>query len=62
MFVTDNTAKQRYRVCLECEHFRPLARICDDHGGFMPTRVRVLEVSCPYDKWGAKLDGMNGEY
>lgn len=41
----------RLRECESCQHFKKMARQCDLCGCFLDLKTKLLEASCPIDKW-----------
>jgi hypothetical protein len=48
---SDDLAKERLKVCDECEFFGRLLRQCKLCGCFMDLKSKLLEAECPADKW-----------
>lgn len=44
-------AAERLKVCVECSHFKKLARQCDLCSCWMDIKTKMLQASCPIDKW-----------
>jgi len=44
-------AEERLKVCSECPHLKKLARQCDLCGCFLDLKTKLLEASCPINKW-----------
>jgi hypothetical protein len=42
---------ERLKVCEGCPQFKQLARQCDLCGCFMDIKTKLLEASCPIDRW-----------
>ena len=42
---------ERYAVCTECPMFIPISKQCAKCGCFMHLKVKLLDASCPIDKW-----------
>lgn len=48
---SDELARERLKVCAECEDFRRLARQCSLCNCFMDLKAKVLDSSCPKNLW-----------
>ncbi len=48
---SEDLAKERLKVCDECEYFARLARQCKLCGCFMDLKSKLLEAECPTQKW-----------
>jgi hypothetical protein len=46
-------AKERYKICMECEAFSKIVKACGECYCFMPAKVIIKSTSCPVGKWGA---------
>ena len=44
-------AHERIKVCESCPEFKKLARQCKLCGCFCDMKVKVLNASCPIEKW-----------
>jgi len=44
-------ATERIKVCESCPQMTKLARQCKLCGCFLDLKVKLLEASCPIDKW-----------
>jgi Family of unknown function (DUF6171) len=44
-------AGERLKVCEECPHFRHLARQCSLCSCFLDLKTKLLEATCPVEKW-----------
>jgi hypothetical protein len=44
-------AAERLKLCEGCEHMAKLSRQCNLCGCFLDLKVKLLEASCPIDKW-----------
>lgn len=44
-------ARERIKVCEACEHMTKTARQCKLCGCFLDLKTKLLEASCPIDKW-----------
>lgn len=44
-------AQERIKMCQECMHFRRLAHQCDLCGCFLDLKTKLLEATCPINKW-----------
>lgn len=42
---------ERLKVCNECPSFKRMARQCEICGCFIDLKIRILNASCPIDKW-----------
>jgi len=47
----DDTASQRYNMCLDCPHLIKFSKQCSKCGCFMKAKVHILRASCPIGKW-----------
>lgn len=47
----DELSRERLKVCEECPHFKRLARQCELCGCFLDLKTKLLEASCPINKW-----------
>jgi len=45
------TYKKRIQICKKCEHFRKWSQQCKLCGCFMFLKGRLLNQSCPINKW-----------
>lgn len=41
----------RLKECEACQHFRKLTRQCDLCGCWLDLKTKLLEASCPIEKW-----------
>jgi hypothetical protein len=44
-------ARERLKVCEECPHLKKIATQCSLCGCFLDLKARLLEATCPIDKW-----------
>lgn len=44
-------AKERYKICQECEYFDNTTKICKECWCFMPAKTKLPMATCPKDKW-----------
>jgi hypothetical protein len=44
-------ANERIKMCQPCAHYKKLAHQCDMCGCFLDLKVKLLEASCPLNKW-----------
>lgn len=51
MFVSLETAKNRYETCKQCDFFNSTTRQCKDCLCFMPGKVTLSFAKCPKGKW-----------
>lgn len=42
---------ERIKMCVQCEHFKKLARQCDLCGCFIDLKAKLLEAHCPINLW-----------
>lgn len=47
----EDLAKSRLTECEACDQFGRLARQCNLCGCFMDIKTKMLEASCPAEKW-----------
>ena len=45
------TAKGRLEVCLDCEHYLPRTRRCEECGCFLDLKTKMRWAVCPLGKW-----------
>ena len=48
---SDDLTKARINMCHECEHFSKIMDQCKLCGCFINLKAKVLEASCPIEKW-----------
>jgi hypothetical protein len=44
-------ARERMKICQACPEFRKIAVQCELCGCFLELKTKLLEASCPADKW-----------
>lgn len=44
-------AIERLKVCTGCMHFKKLARQCELCGCWLDLKTKLLQATCPIDKW-----------
>lgn len=44
-------ARERLKVCEQCEYFARLTRQCRLCSCFMDAKTKILEAECPMQKW-----------
>lgn len=49
---TEEIAKKRIELCIECDHFEKSRRTCNKCGCYMPAKTRSAGSSCPIGTWG----------
>jgi hypothetical protein len=54
VFADDQTAEERYAICLACEKFHKTTKVCTICHCYMPGKTKLAQVSCPIKKWVAK--------
>ncbi len=47
---------KRYNICKECKHFRAITKQCKVCSCFMPIKTKMLEMTCPINKWGSPFN------
>jgi hypothetical protein len=47
----DQTAEDRYGLCLGCPELMKLTKQCKKCGCFMAAKVKLKEATCPIGKW-----------
>jgi Family of unknown function (DUF6171) len=50
-FSGDELARERLKMCEQCEEFAALSRQCRNCGCFLDLKTKLLEASCPLGKW-----------
>ena len=53
-------SEQRMTLCKGCPFFAHSVSICNVCGCYMPAKTKVLEASCPEEKWGPIYEGEEG--
>ena len=48
---TEELARERLKVCDQCEYFARLSRQCRLCGCFMDVKTKLAEAECPMQKW-----------
>jgi hypothetical protein len=43
--------RERYKICLKCEHFIKSQKKCNQCGCLMKIKVRFDFFKCPLNKW-----------
>ena len=56
IFCDEKRRTKRYNICKECEHFRAITKQCKLCSCFMPIKTKMLEMTCPINKWGGPVD------
>lgn len=41
----------RMNECTDCMHYRKMIKQCNLCGCLLPLKTKILEASCPIDKW-----------
>lgn len=54
VLVDDETAKERYNICLGCEKFHSTTKVCKICHCYLPGKTKIAGSSCPIKKWAAK--------
>lgn len=49
--LSDDDAKKRYSICLDCDRFLKVTNQCKECGCFMSIKTRLATASCPIGKW-----------
>lgn len=49
--VSPDIQKQRFEICLSCEHLYKTLNTCKQCGCFMPAKTWIPGVKCPLGKW-----------
>ncbi len=62
MFVDKTVALERYSICLLCQVFAPLVKLCQECHCFMPMKVRLAGAACPQGQWHAHVATVANEY
>lgn len=44
-------AKERLKICEQCEYFARLSRQCRLCNCFMDAKTKILDAKCPCEKW-----------
>lgn len=47
----EQTAIDRYAICLECPKLIKITKQCKECGCVMPLKVKLKEAVCPLKKW-----------
>jgi hypothetical protein len=47
----EQTAIDRYAICLECDRFFKATKQCKECGCIMPLKVKLKNAECPIGKW-----------
>lgn len=47
----ETVSESRYAVCLECPELIKVTKQCKQCGCVMPGKVKLLEATCPLNKW-----------
>ena len=53
IFCDEERRTERYNICKECEHFRAVTKQCKLCSCFMPIKTKMLESTCPINKWSS---------
>jgi hypothetical protein len=48
---SEEKAKSRYDVCLECDRLITATKQCKECGCVMPLKVKLERATCPIGKW-----------
>ena len=51
VFVSSETAQERFEICDECEFFDKDSTRCEECGCFMKLKVNLADTKCPIGKW-----------
>jgi hypothetical protein len=46
-----SVAQSRYATCLDCPELIQVTKQCKQCGCVMPRKVKLLEATCPLNKW-----------
>lgn len=49
-YVEEEKQNERYAICEGCEHLT-VAKTCTKCGCFMPAKTKLLNATCPLQKW-----------
>lgn len=52
-------AKERMKICIECDRFDATLSQCRECGCFMKAKAKMPSAVCPINKWGRYKDGEN---
>lgn len=44
-------AAERLKVCADCQHMKKMIRQCELCGCWLDLKSKLLEASCPINKW-----------
>lgn len=50
-YATDDLAKTRYDLCKACPELIQLTKTCKKCGCFMSAKTKLLNATCPLNKW-----------
>lgn len=50
MFLEDDIAKDRLKICKSCEHLTKL-NVCSKCYCFIPAKIKIAKSQCPLKKW-----------
>lgn len=50
-FASQDLAQERYEICKSCEYFNVVSKTCKKCGCFMVAKTKLLNTSCPMNKW-----------
>lgn len=53
-------ARERYQICLECEHMEKNFGICKKCGCWLKGKTQLPGASCPIGKWKDYEEKTNG--
>lgn len=48
---SEEISRARLAVCEQCPEFQRIARMCKLCGCFLDLKTKLLQASCPADKW-----------
>jgi len=52
---TEDIQKSRMSICLGCPMFIKVTRQCKACGCFMDAKTKILDATCPLDKWDKEI-------
>jgi hypothetical protein len=47
----EQVSEARYAICLECPELIKVTKQCKQCGCVMPGKVKLLQATCPLNKW-----------
>ena len=56
-FVSDETQKTRYDICLACPELIKITKQCKKCGCLMSAKTKLAKAECPLHKWGQVDEG-----